>query len=109
MLRVPALILADGETLVDSTVIIDHLDEMAGPARALTTRHGPERRKAGYRHSRRHGGESGAGLFENEPRAGGPQRGGKSMASQIKCTAFRGWNMNAAQFSFNDAHMTQVT
>lgn len=45
LMRVPALILEDGETLVDSHAIIDHLDERAGPARALTPAHGPERRK----------------------------------------------------------------
>jgi glutathione S-transferase len=45
LLRVPALILETGETLIDSHAIIDHLDEMAGPARALTPRNGPERRK----------------------------------------------------------------
>ena len=45
LLRVPALILETGETLIDSSAIIDHLDEMAGPARALTPAHGPERRK----------------------------------------------------------------
>lgn len=41
--RVPALILDDGEALVDSSAIIDHLDEQAGAA-ALTPRHGAERR-----------------------------------------------------------------
>jgi glutathione S-transferase len=45
LIRVPALILESGETLIDSSAIIDHLDEMAGPARALTPAHGPERRK----------------------------------------------------------------
>ena len=45
LLRVPILILEDGETLVDSHAILDHLDEVAGPARALTPAHGPERRK----------------------------------------------------------------
>jgi glutathione S-transferase len=45
LLRVPALILETGETLIDSSAIIDHLDETAGPARALTPAHGPERRK----------------------------------------------------------------
>jgi glutathione S-transferase len=45
LVRVPALILEDGETLIDSGAILDHLDEMAGPARALTPPHGPERRK----------------------------------------------------------------
>lgn len=45
LIRVPALILDTGETLIDSNAIIDALDEMAGPARALTPAHGPERRK----------------------------------------------------------------
>jgi glutathione S-transferase len=45
LVRVPALILEDGETLIDSSAIIDYLDEKAGPARALTPAHGPERRK----------------------------------------------------------------
>lgn len=45
LIRVPALILEDGETLIDSAAIIDFLDEKAGPARALTPPHGPERRK----------------------------------------------------------------
>lgn len=45
LVRVPALILEGGETLLDSNAIIDCLDEMAGPARALTPAHGPERRK----------------------------------------------------------------
>lgn len=45
LLRVPALILEDGEVLIDSAAIIDYLDEKAGPARALTPPHGPQRRK----------------------------------------------------------------
>ncbi len=45
LVRVPALILQTGETLVDSGAIVDCLDEMAGPARALTPPHGPERRR----------------------------------------------------------------
>jgi glutathione S-transferase len=45
LIRVPSLILETGETLIDSSAIIDHLDEMAGPARALTPAHGPVRRK----------------------------------------------------------------
>ena len=45
LVRVPALILETGEVLIDSSAIIDHLDEMAGPARAMTPAHGPQRRK----------------------------------------------------------------
>ena len=34
--RVPALQLADGEMLIDSAAILDYLDGLAGPERALT-------------------------------------------------------------------------
>jgi len=42
--RIPALVLDSGETLVDSTAIIDHLDEVYGRERALTPPAGPDRR-----------------------------------------------------------------
>jgi glutathione S-transferase len=42
--RVPALVLDDGEALIDSTTILDALDEMAGPDRRLTPASGAERR-----------------------------------------------------------------
>lgn len=45
LIRIPSLELASGEILIDSWAIIDYLDEQAGPARALTPSHGPERRK----------------------------------------------------------------
>ena len=45
LVRVPNLILESGETLIDSGAIIDHLDHVAGPARALTPTHGSERRR----------------------------------------------------------------
>ena len=45
MVRVPALILETGETLIDSGAIIDHLDHVVGQVRALTPGNGPERRK----------------------------------------------------------------
>lgn len=41
--RVPVLYLDDGEMLLDSSAILDHLDELAG-GRALTPRGGAERR-----------------------------------------------------------------
>jgi glutathione S-transferase len=41
---VPSLVLDDGEILVDSSAIIDHLDSLVGPDRALTPASGPERR-----------------------------------------------------------------
>lgn len=43
--RVPALILADEEVLIDSAMILDYLDELAGPGRALTPSVGIERRR----------------------------------------------------------------
>ncbi len=45
LVRVPALILDSGETLIDSGAIIDHLDELAGPDCALTPRTGIARRQ----------------------------------------------------------------
>jgi glutathione S-transferase len=33
--RVPTLVLDDGEVLIESGAILDHLDELAGPPRAL--------------------------------------------------------------------------
>lgn len=43
--RIPALVLADGEVLIDSAAILDHLDEQAGPARALLPPGGAPRRR----------------------------------------------------------------
>jgi glutathione S-transferase len=42
--RVPALVLADGESLIDSAAILDFLDDSVGPDRALLPRGGKERR-----------------------------------------------------------------
>lgn len=44
--RVPTLLLDNGETLIESAAILDHLDEQAGPERALIADAGPERRAA---------------------------------------------------------------
>ena len=44
--RVPSLILEDGEVLIDSLAILDHLDELVGPERALMPPKGGERRQA---------------------------------------------------------------
>ncbi|MBO0743329.1 MAG: glutathione S-transferase N-terminal domain-containing protein, partial [Hyphomicrobiaceae bacterium] len=46
LVRVPALVLDDGETLIDSTAILDHLDEVVGSARALLPARGKDRRDA---------------------------------------------------------------
>jgi glutathione S-transferase len=43
--RVPALRLANGEMLVDSAVILDYLDGLAGPERSLTPPAGAARRR----------------------------------------------------------------
>jgi glutathione S-transferase len=42
--RVPALVLDNGEVLIDSNVILDYLDEIVGPERALTPPYGTARR-----------------------------------------------------------------
>lgn len=44
--RVPTLVLDDGEVLIESGAILDHLDEMAGPLKALIASDGPDRRRA---------------------------------------------------------------
>jgi len=43
--RVPTLVLDDGEVLIESTAILDHLDETVGPSRAMIAENGPRRRK----------------------------------------------------------------
>jgi glutathione S-transferase len=44
--RVPTLVLADGEALLESGAILDYLDEVAGPKRALLPASGRARRDA---------------------------------------------------------------
>src|SRR6201996_8337425 len=44
--RVPTLVLDDGEVLIESTVILDYLDEVAGSSRALIAEAGVSRRQA---------------------------------------------------------------
>src|ERR1700756_4221928 len=42
--RVPTLVLDDGETLIETTAILDYLDELAGPDKAMLPARGMERR-----------------------------------------------------------------
>lgn len=44
--RVPTLVLDDGDVLVDSVTILDHLDELVGPERAMHPRAGAPRRQS---------------------------------------------------------------
>jgi glutathione S-transferase len=44
--RVPVLVQADGDTLIESSAILDFLDESAGPERALLPSSGESRREA---------------------------------------------------------------
>ncbi|MBN8941511.1 MAG: glutathione S-transferase family protein [Rhizobiales bacterium] len=46
VIRVPTLVLDDGEVLIESAAILDHLDETVGPARALIAENGRDRRLA---------------------------------------------------------------
>jgi len=44
LVRVPTLVLDDGEVLLESSALLDYLDELVGPQRALLPRVGRERR-----------------------------------------------------------------
>ena len=44
LVRIPILVLDDGERLVESSAILDEIDQMAGPEQCLTPVSGPERR-----------------------------------------------------------------
>jgi glutathione S-transferase len=44
--RVPTLVLDSGEVVIESTIILDYLDELVGPSRALIADSGPRRRAA---------------------------------------------------------------
>jgi glutathione S-transferase len=44
--RVPTLVLDGGEALIESTAILDYLDELVGPEKAMIAPRGPERRHA---------------------------------------------------------------
>lgn len=46
LMRVPTLVFDDGEVLFDSACMIDALDDLVGPERALCPRNGPLRRRA---------------------------------------------------------------
>src|SRR5215813_1330769 len=43
--RVPTLVLDDGEALIESSIILDYLDELAGEVKALIASHGAGRRR----------------------------------------------------------------
>ena len=42
--RVPTLVLDNGEAVIESTAILDYLDELAGPSKAMIAASGPDRR-----------------------------------------------------------------
>jgi glutathione S-transferase len=44
--RVPTLVLDDGEALIESSAILDYLDELVGPEKVMTAARGPQRRHA---------------------------------------------------------------
>src|SRR5262250_3233035 len=44
--RIPSLILDDGEVVIDSAAILDHIDQVVGPERALLPPSGATRRRA---------------------------------------------------------------
>jgi glutathione S-transferase len=73
VVRIPSLILDDGDVLVDSAAIIDHLDETVGPAMALTPREGKERRRVLQATAMASGAidKAGAVVYERHFHAGG--------------------------------------
>src|SRR6195256_6642893 len=44
--RVPTLVLDGGEALIESTAILDYLDELVGPEKAMIAGSGPDRRRS---------------------------------------------------------------
>lgn len=68
--RIPALVLDGGEVLIDSAAILDHLDQVAGPARALVPATGAARREALRRMALATGvvEKAGATVYENQIR-----------------------------------------
>jgi glutathione S-transferase len=44
--RVPTMVLHSGEVLIESTAILDYLDEWVGPGKAMIAARGPDRRHA---------------------------------------------------------------
>ena len=44
--RVPSVVLDDGEVLIESAAMLDYLDELVGPERAMIAANGPARRHA---------------------------------------------------------------
>jgi glutathione S-transferase len=46
LIRVPTLVLASGETLIESYCILDHLDSLVAPDRVMLPASGPARRQA---------------------------------------------------------------
>src|SRR5205085_7899221 len=44
--RVPTLVLDGGEALIESAMILDYLDELVGPDKAMIADHGGVRRRA---------------------------------------------------------------
>jgi glutathione S-transferase len=69
--RVPALRLDSGEMLIDSAVILDHLDQVAGPLVSLTPPAGSARRRVLTLLAVAHGANEklGAGLYERHFRS----------------------------------------
>jgi len=45
LIRVPTLVLDSGEALIESSIILDHLDQLVGEAKAMIAAHGAERRR----------------------------------------------------------------
>ena len=80
--RVPTLVLDDGEALIESFAILDYLDELVGPDKAMLPAKGPERRRAieNLRSGDRPGGQGG----EPDLRAGAAQGSAETVGRALR-------------------------
>ena len=80
--RVPTLVLDSGEALIESFAILDYLDELVGPDKAMLPAKGPERRRAieNLRAGDRPGGQGG----EPDLRAGAAQGSAETVGRALR-------------------------
>ena len=95
--RVPTLVLDNGEALIESTAILDYLDELVGPDKAMIAARGAERRaaiadlRAGDR-ARRQGGQPD---LRARAAQGAARNSGSSAARRRSAACSRCWRRSA--------------
>src|SRR6266496_2004500 len=109
--RIPSLVLDEGETLIDSTAILDWLDQSVGPERALIPAAGPERRQVLHRIALATGviDKAGTAAYERLIRPAASrwpewiERCRTQAAGAIECLAAESWPIDARP---DQAHIT---